>query len=428
MTPFRVIASLPLGHAIRLLGLGLFFLQLFLLAAGFRSNRGVWFRIFCAAQTFTGIVWMSLLLDGTFRTPYLQLSRAYPWAVTFVYALPWMAVLAVMLALFGSTAAGLLSVRAYRRRVLLPDAIKEAVDLLPVGISFTREDGTVVLSNLKMQERARQLTGRNPDSGLLLWQTLCEVGLRQEEDKILAPCGESTLLFTRETLEIDGKPYTQLCCYDVTEQYRVTQTLEALNAKLQSVQARMRQHSRQLTELVQKKENLNAQILVHDELGQTLLAQKYYFDHPEKNDEARLLQALRYTNRFFLSEETQPTADDPVEAAVRRAETIGVQVELHGALPQDDARRALLAQAIGECAANTAKHGSGERLTVTAAPSPAGLTVSLRNDAPAVKEPVAERGGLRTLRQLVEAAGGSMRVTAVPAFCVTITLPEPIFS
>ena len=423
MTPFGVIVSLPLGHAIRLLGLGMLFLQLFLLASVFRSSRSLGFRAFCVSQPLVGVVWMSLLLDGTFRTPYLDMPRAYPSMVTFVYALPWAVVTAVTLILFVPTAAGLLSVRAYGRRVLLPDAIKEAVDFLPVGISFSREDGTVVLSNLQMQEWSRQLTGRSPDSSLLLWQTLCAIGTQQEADKILAPCGENTLLFTRETLEIDGKPYTQLCCYDVTEQYRVTQELEALNAKLLSVQARMRQHSRQLTELVQKKENLNAQILVHDELGQTLLAQKYYFDHPEKTDEARLLQALRYTNRFFLSEEAQPTADDPIEAAVRRAAAIGVQVTLHGEFPQDAAVRALLAQAVGECAANTAKHSDGDRLTVTAAPSPSSVTVSLTSGS-AAGEPVAERGGLRTLRQLIEAAGGSMRVSAAPAFCVTVTLPE----
>ena len=425
MTPFGSIVSLPLGHLIRLLGLGLFFLQLFLLAAGFRSNRGVGFRIFCAAQTFAGIVWMSLLLDGTFRTPYLHLPRAYPWAVTFVYALPWAAVLAATLLLFGPTVAGLFSVRAYRRRVLLPDAIKEAVDFLPVGISFSREDGMVVLSNLQMQEWARQLTGRNPDSSLLLWQTLCRIGTQQEADKILVPCGERTLLFTREMLEIDGKPYTQLCCYDVTEQYRVTQELEALNARLQSVQKRMRQYSRELTELVQKKENLNAQVLVHDELGQTLLAQKYYFDHPERTDEVQLLRALRYTNRFFLSEKAQPADDDPIETAIRRAETIGIHVSLTGELPQSAEMRALIGRAMTECAANTAKHGTGNQLNITAEKSPAGFIVRLISVGSAAQEPVAERGGLRTLRQMIEAAGGRMRVSAAPAFCVTVTLPEP---
>ena len=129
------------------------------------------------------------------------------------------------------------------------------------------------------------------------------------------------------------------------------------------------------------------------------------------------------TGRFFLSEEAQPTADDPIEAAVRRAAAIGVQVTLHGEFPQDAAVRALLAQAVGECTANTAKHSDGDRLTVTAAPSPSSVTVSLTSGS-AAGEPDAERGGLRTLRQLIEAAGGSMRVSAAPAFCVTVTLPE----
>ena len=421
MRTFQSITATPLGTGALLLGLGLFFLQVFVCVAAFRNKRGVWFRVFCAAQPLVGLAWVSLLFDGSFLVTYLPTPRGYPAAVAFVYARPWAAVPAVTRGLFVPAAAGLYAIRAYRRHNLLPDAIKDAVDFLPVGVSFSREDGVVVLANLQMQSWARQLTGRGAGSGDLLWQTVCEKGTVQENGAVLCPCGERTLLFTREAVAIDQKEFTQLCGYDMTEQYRVTRELEALNARLLDVQKRMRQYSAQISDLVQKKETLNAQILVHDELGQTLLAQKYYFDHPEKTDEAQLLRALKYTNLFFLRDAEQPQADDPVETAVSRAATIGVQVQFSGEWPKNAETRVLLARAVGECAANTAKHTSGSVLAVEAH----GRTVTLTSvGASAAREPFAERGGLKSLRQLVESAGGQMRVIPSPEFCVIITLPN----
>ena len=52
------------------------------------------------------------------------------------------------------------------------------------------------------------------------------------------------------------------------------------------------------------------------------------------------------------------------------------------------------------------------------------LRAELQNNGRAPEKPLTEHGGLKSLRQMTEAFGGSMKIAYTPAFRVILELPE----
>lgn len=84
---------------------------------------------------------------------------------------------------------------------------------------------------------------------------------------------------------------------------------------------------------------------------------------------------------------------------------------------------ALLAQVIQECAANTVKHAEGDRIDLLPEEKDGSWIVRITNNGRPPKGPVAESGGLLSLRRHMEEAGGTMSVESTPAFALTLYIP-----
>ena len=114
---------------------------------------------------------------------------------------------------------------------------------------------------------------------------------------------------------------------------------------------------------------------------------------------------------------------DPLGESIRMARRIGVTVKLRGAVPKYEPARSLLAQAVDQCAANAVRHAGGDMLSVLIEQGNGAVTASFTNNGSAPKGPIAETGGLATLRKAVEGAGGTMAVQSDPVFLLRISVP-----
>ena len=127
----------------------------------------------------------------------------------------------------------------------------------------------------------------------------------------------------------------------------------------------------------------------------------------------------------MLYRSNQLTAQsDPLEAAKKRAEELGVRVLLTGNEPQRQRMRTLSALAISECAANCVRHADGTELYVCFWQKPDCMEVALTNNGAVPKKKITEGGGLSMLRQRIEEAGGKMEVLSTPRFSLMLSLPE----
>ena len=120
----------------------------------------------------------------------------------------------------------------------------------------------------------------------------------------------------------------------------------------------------------------------------------------------------------------EDTAWDPLTDVLEIAEAIGVEVGITGIPPEKNPLRAVLAAAVTECATNTVKHADGNRLSVQIRQAEAKTVFILQGNGTPPAGEIRESGGLASLRALVEKHQGIMKISAVPCFQLSITLPS----
>ncbi len=414
-----------LWYVITLASIALVIGNLVMLIRGARARRTRKILLFAGVNLLFSFVLFLILMDCS-RFAYLTEPdpRYRPFQIR-LFELPWLG----YTALEAVSAAGLFLLARddgrYRRSHLTPDAIRETVNLLPEGIYVSAPDGTVLLSNLQMNALCRQLTGGSLSDSRKFAQCL-EEHREQRNGEILVHTPDGRVWrFLRNSRPAGGKDYDWLTAADITETYRVTEELRNKNERLQDIQRRMKEVSDLSGDMFIAREEAAARSALHNQLGQVLLMGRHYLEHPENTDAEMVAMATGEMNRFLLGDAEAPSGErtDRLQQAVLLAKSIGVQTEIHGAEPKDPARRALLAQVIQECAANTVKHAEGDRIDLLTEEQDGSWTVRITNNGRPPKGPVAESGGLLSLRRHVEEAGGTMSVESAPAFALTLYLP-----
>jgi signal transduction histidine kinase len=313
----------------------------------------------------------------------------------------------------------------YRRSHLTPDAVRETVDLLPEGICISAPDGTVLLSNLQMDGLCRTLTGSVLTDAVRFRQQIETIGERQNEAFLVHMPDGKTWRFLCGKLTEKGKTYDRTTAMDVTELCCVAEELREKNDRLQEIQRRMKAVSDLSGEMFTAQEEADARAALHNQLGQVLLMGRHTLEHPDSTDAELVRMATLEMNRFLLREAEAPSESqtDRFQQSLALAKSIGVQTEILGSLPENPAYRALLAQAVQECAANAVKHAEGDRLVLRPEENEKEWSIRITNNGRPPRGPVTESGGLLSLRRHTEAAGGAMTVESSPAFALVLRLP-----
>ncbi|MBO5543717.1 MAG: hypothetical protein J5949_03695 [Oscillospiraceae bacterium] len=396
-------------------------LQLYLVIASVRFRRGIPRTVAYSVHFGISLVLFYLLLLIWYT--YTDNPKEIPdfaWrfgALSFIPLLVYEALTLIIVSV------ELWELRRFRENHLDSLAIKEAMDLLPVGIAFAREDGMVVFANLLMNELAWKKTG-GPLTNLQ--------AIREETPVPGEPAQWEWQLenkiwqVSQEAVMVDGRPCLQLIAADITGQAAINRELRDKNGKLKDLNLRLTVYNRQADRMIIAQEMLNARMQVHREAGHVLLMSRHYLEHPGDIDPRSLLNSLKNINTYLLREyEQDDTARDPLPEAISMAEAIGVEVEIEGAFPEDPVQRSILSAAIGECASNTVKHADGDRLRVAIRDQDQVLTIRLSNNGAPPEREVSGQGGLLSLQKQVENAGGRMEIVSRPAFLLTIRLPAP---
>lgn len=316
--------------------------------------------------------------------------------------------------------------RKYKTRTVTSDAIRQTIDRLPEGICVSAPDGTVLLSNLKMNDMCQELTGERLSDAERFWTFLETKGEDQNDKRLVHMPQGQVWLFSKGTLTAEGKEYTRTNAVNVTKRYRITEELREKNAHLHDIQRRMKEAAELSGEMFVKQEEFRTRTALHNELGQVLLMGRYYLEHPDSTDTTMVILMTKQMNRFLLGESQFPeqNTEDELQQAIHMAGSIGVAVAFDGKIPSEDQHRCILAAAIQECAANTVKHAAGDKLEVLINEQSRSkdLVITITNSGKPPQGTISESGGLLALRRSVEASGGQMVVQSLPAFTLTLTL------
>ena len=346
----------------------------------------------------------------------------------------------------------------YVRHTITPSSIKEAMDSLPSGICFYRDDGRVILVNRAMEVLCRRLTGEALVSGAAFYEALSRnsratVGeakpapspqddagaatdggkLAAQMDDAGAALGDAPLIvlpdgtawsFSRKQLQDDRLRANMLIASDVTQIYEKTLALRDAREKVAALNRRLTDYNREIVSLTAAREILNAKVKIHDELGGNLLAiRRYMLEGGAARDRSDILEKLRLNIAFLKSGRTRAIRDE-YALMLETAEALGVHVTVEGEPPAFEPARHILAVGIHECFTNTLRHAHGSALRVRITGEDGCIRARFTNDGEQPHGPIRERGGLRSLRAMAEDAGGRMEVFTEPAFCVEVTLPK----
>ena len=423
MRPFSEIVY-GFGMILRIIALVLTVIQIYCVIEAFQHRRRIVYRIFTAVQLAAGMLWFSALLDGSFTVDYADRVRSYPGYVSLIYNAPWLAVAVIDLLFAVGAAACLIGIIRFRRSNPLQESVKETVDMLPVGICFSQDDGEVMLKNLRMDRLSTDITGRSLGDASAFLSEAKARGEGSGDALFITDDSGCTSQLTCERVTVDGCGYDLMLASDVTEQYRITSSLKENNKKLIDIRLRMRAFGEEAAELAMSEEILRARVTVHDEVNHVLLSGKYCLDHPDTADGAQLIKTARYTNRLLTRESEEPddARRDGYAESLDVARAVGVRVTVTGEPPEDETARELLGRAIRECAVNTVKHADGDSLSVELTNSGGRMCAVLRGGGSAPEAPITESGGLSYLRRDIEAAGGELTITCEPQVTLRIVI------
>ena len=331
---------------------------------------------------------------------YLDSAADKPYGPGFLIGLPLIAVAAMLIA---PAIVEILLARkldALRKGSVGPISIKEAFDALPDAVLFAGDDGRTLLRNARAVELAL-------DSGTP------EGMLRSADDSIWQ--------LSRTRLDLGHSAVDELIATDVSEEYGLVRKLEGRNARLETVNERLRAYSASIVQLTRDEEVLAAKMHVHGEMGKALVALRAY-EHQqaaERNRDA-LLGIWRHAIELIRTSAIPDTAhENSWDDLVAAARSIDVNLTVEGELPRDDRQRSALIALVHECLSNAVRHGGARTVTVRISQDAAGVRATIENDGAQPRQPAEETGGLANVRRTIERAGGTMKVRWLPRIAVS---------
>lgn len=316
------------------------------------------------------------------------------------------------------------------------NSIKEAVDSLPAGVCVYNDRGRVILKNEIMDKLCIDMTGEIILNGINFVKSIEEYHSRTsmgEKSVNILPDGK-VFIFSREEIEISNGKLTILTAFDMTEEYEKTQILFQKRKAMQELNAQLVAYNRDIVSIITSQEVLNAKVKIHDELGAGLLSIKHYLINGGRNEEKKTIIEKLNQNMEFLRRERAENKQDEYVLMFSTANALDVSIPVKGELPQDEPNKHIIATAIHECFTNTVRHAKGDLLNINVIENDSRdnyydeknqyLTVIFTNNGEQPKENIIERGGLSSLRSLVEGAGGTMRIDISNGFELRISLPK----
>lgn len=316
----------------------------------------------------------------------------------------------------------------YRRNTLTPSSVKESLDHLATGLCFSYGNGRVVLVNHRMNELCHVMTGQNLQNADLFWRAL-SAGEAAEHIQCLSvgiqprfrlPDG-SVWTFARE--DLGG--LIQLTAADTTQLNALTEDLKEKNIELAAVNLRLKRYAENVEELTRAKERLETKVRIHNELGQVLLATRHCLLKEESSQKFPI--DLWEHNIAMLRMEAETQAEEPTMQMLRSiASASGVTVETEGELPEQENLKKLMITATAEALTNAVRHAGAKTLRIVTTETEDAWMFCFQNDGRHPESEITEGGGLGALREKVESAGGTMRVSCRPEYSLSITFGKEV--
>ena len=287
----------------------------------------------------------------------------------------------------------------FRKNTITRSSIKEGVDKISSGLCFYLEGGRVVLVNSRMIDLCHRSVVR------------LSYG---EHLKFRLPDG-TVWSFARTELE----DFIQLTAAQTTQQQHLTDELRENNLELAALNLRLRRYGENVDALTRATERLETKVRIHGEVGQALMAARRYLVGGASLELP--LEIWRRNIAMLRKEAEMKKGDDPLQILEKAARSAGVQLQVHGRLPEDPDSRQFFLMAASEALTNAVFHAAAGTLCIELAETDLQWSIRFTNDGRVPDGPIVEGGGLGSLRRKAENIGAVMTVEHSPVFALVLT-------
>ena len=319
----------------------------------------------------------------------------------------------------------------YYRNSITVSSIKESIDNLPTGLSFSAPNGRILLANRKMEMLCHAVTGTDFQDAEQFWDILYSGRVCKDAERISdgntpgIRLSDSTIwTFGKKILTVENHTVVQITAADTTELYELSEDLKENNRQLAEMNNRLRQYGENIDSFVRSREVLEAKMRIHNEVGQALLASRSYLLHEAAPlQEADILKRWKYIVALLKKESAPQDFRRTWNYFADAADSAGVKILLEGELPDNEETVKMIVAAAAEALTNAVRHAGADELSIKLYESENKLEITFTNNGRRPAGEITEGGGLEALRLRLEEAGGSMKISARPYFVLNITLP-----
>ena len=308
-------------------------------------------------------------------------------------------------------------------------SIKEAIDTLRTGLLFYRPEGDILLCNRRMDELARQLTGRPLHSGRAFQQLLEDGPLHDGcvreilgEQQVFRVPDDSVWSISAHEIPMGRRTCVLLTADDVTERWNAVKFLDHQNQMLEKRGQELRHTIEHLQAICEAEEIARSKGRVHDILGQRISLLLRALRDGQQPDEALLMEFAR-SLPTALREDQTPDPARRLEVLQETFRGMDVSVEIQGALPEVRSVADSFAEIAVECVTNAVRHGYATHIQFHLFQNDCWRMTVIDNGIPPAG-PIREGGGISGMRRRVSRLGGILEVYTVPRFRIELAVPK----
>lgn len=398
-------------------------LSLFLLLVAYGRQRDRWKRYMHLSVFLFFLILLSVLADAfsqitegaQYRT-WLPLPMWLLWCITFA------ADFLIIWDIAGLWRQG--------RQALSRDSIKQALDMLPSGISYFAPSGSVKLCNRQMDSLFRTISQSDLQTlaelrGALSDCDACSgvIRLSQERQTYLFPDGKAWRYRQTEVKASDGVIYTEAVFSDITELYNKNLELKAQLKQLNVISCELKRLSDNVQILTREKEVQSAKTKLHDDMGAGLIAIRHILNNNRTEEAANAVDLFRRAVSAIKYDNAYPQGRSELDRFLQDAEAIGIKVNLTGDLPEQEELRRVVILAMRECLTNSVRHAGATTIHITVEKKVDSISMKITNDGRPPETEVVPKGGLHNLYRHIMDCGGTMEIQSKPSFMLTVVLP-----
>ena len=321
-------------------------------------------------------------------------------------------------------------VRSFRSR-LSEYSILQAVNGLNDGLVIFDKNRKVVFANQKMHELSFVLFGQSLYRFVSFPEWIENGSCAKDVYRLpqlphasyYLPSGEVWQI-RRLSITVDGESFSEFVASDISQQYALRRQIEQKNALLKKRQKLMADSAKMIIESNIKEEQLAYKMRIHDSLGQCVTTVSHIMQ--DSGDVLACAGIWAETVAGLRTYEDAAPGESGLRAfreQLRLIAQLGCTVKHEGPMPCRPLHARIFRDAVRTAAINAVRHAGADTLLVETKRGGTGFDIFISDNGSARPGQLTEGGGLSSLRQEIEQAGGRMNVTAEEGIKISIHLP-----